>query len=53
MGEVDRAEDTKLEREVSIRVLPYLFTADPGCFARFARFRREAHVSVTLDMERR
>ena len=42
MGEVYLAEDTKLGREVAIKVLPEAFTEDPE---RFARFEREAHAS--------
>jgi serine/threonine protein kinase len=34
MGEVYRAEDTKLGREVAIKVLPEAFTEDPERFAR-------------------
>jgi len=39
MGEVYRAEDTNLSREVAIKVLPEQFTQDPQ---RLARFEREA-----------
>ena len=39
MGEVYRATDTKLERQVAIKVLPDAFAADPD---RLARFQREA-----------
>jgi serine/threonine protein kinase len=39
MGEVYRAEDTNLDREVTIKVLPEQFTQDPQ---RLARFEREA-----------
>ena len=46
MGEVYRAEDTKLGREVAIKVLPEAFTEDPE---RFARFEREAHVLASLN----
>ena len=46
MGEVYRAEDTKLGREVAIKVLPAAFTQDPE---RFARFEREAHVLASLN----
>ena len=46
MGEVYRAEDTKLGREVAIKVLPAEFTEDPE---RFARFEREAHVLASLN----
>jgi len=38
MGEVYRARDTKLAREVAIKVLPEVFAADPE---RLARFQRE------------
>jgi serine/threonine protein kinase len=46
MGEVYRADDTKLKREVAIKVLPEAFVQDPG---RFARFEREAHVLASLN----
>src|SRR5438270_10500095 len=46
MGEVYRARDTKLKRQVAIKVLPETFTADP---ARMARFQREAEVLASLD----
>ena len=46
MGEVYRARDTKLRREVAIKVLPEAFTADPG---RLARFQREAEVLASLN----
>ena len=46
MGEVYRARDTKLSREVAIKVLPELFAADPE---RLARFRREAQVLASLN----
>ena len=46
MGEVYRAEDTKLGREVAIKVLPQAFTDDPE---RFARFEREARVLASLN----
>jgi len=39
MGEVFRARDTKLDREVAIKVLPAAFAAEPE---RLARFEREA-----------
>ena len=41
MGEVYRARDTKLGRDVAIKILPRLFTSDPE---RLARFEREARV---------
>jgi Tol biopolymer transport system component len=46
MGAVYRATDTKLEREVALKVLPEAFTADPE---RLARFEREAKVLASLD----
>jgi serine/threonine protein kinase len=39
MGEVYRARDTKLGRDVAIKVLPSTLTSDPD---RLARFQREA-----------
>ena len=46
MGEVLRATDTKLNREVAIKVLPEEFAADAE---RVARFQREAEVLATLN----
>src|SRR5882762_9704023 len=46
MGEVYRAHDTKLHRDVAIKVLPELFAADPD---RLARFEREAQVLASLN----
>jgi eukaryotic-like serine/threonine-protein kinase len=46
MGEVYRARDSKLGRDVAIRILPSHFTADPE---RRARFAREARVLATLN----
>jgi serine/threonine protein kinase len=45
MGEVYRARDTKLGRDVAIKILPPHFTADPE---RRARFAREARLLATL-----
>ena len=45
MGEVYRATDTKLRREVAIKVLPAAFTADKE---RLARFEREAQLLAQL-----
>ena len=46
MGEVYRARDTKLGRDVAIKVLPDVFIADPE---RVARFEREAKTLATLN----
>ncbi len=46
MGEVYRARDTKLDRDVALKVLPAAFTADPD---RLARFEREARVLASLN----
>ena len=46
MGEVYRARDLKLRREVALKILPPLFAADPD---RRARFTREAHVLASLN----
>ena len=49
MGEVYRAEDTVLGREVAIKVLPEEFTADAE---RMGRFEREARVLAAVDHPR-
>jgi serine/threonine-protein kinase len=46
MGEVYRAHDTKLSREVALKILPESFVHDPD---RVARFRREAQVLASLN----
>ena len=46
MGEVYRARDTKLDRDVAIKVLPEAFAADPD---RIARFQREAKTLASLN----
>lgn len=46
MGEVYRARDTRLDRDVAIKILPELFAADPE---RIARFEREARVLASLN----
>jgi len=46
MGEVCRAKDTKLGRDVALKILPASFTSDPE---RVARFRREAQVLASLN----
>ena len=46
MGEVYRARDTTLDRDVALKVLPELFTTDPE---RRGRFEREAKLLATLN----
>src|SRR6202049_915883 len=46
MGEVYRAKDTKLKRDVALKVLPEAFARDPE---RMARFQREAEVLASLN----
>src|SRR5215471_8180712 len=46
MGEVYRARDTKLKRDVALKVLPDAFAKDPG---RMLRFQREAEVLASLN----
>jgi serine/threonine-protein kinase len=46
MGEVYRARDTKLDREVAIKILPAAVSGDPE---RLARFEREAKVLASLN----
>ena len=46
MGEVYRARDTRLNRDVAIKVLPDSFAADPE---RLGRFQREAQVLASLN----
>jgi len=46
MGEVYKAADTTLDREVAIKVLPHAFAQDPE---RLARFEREAKVLASLS----
>jgi serine/threonine-protein kinase len=46
MGEVYRATDTRLGRDVAIKTLPEVFTRDPE---RLARFEREARVLASLN----
>jgi serine/threonine-protein kinase len=49
MGEVYRARDTRLNRDVAIKVLPDAFAADPD---RLARFEREAQLLAALNHPR-
>jgi len=46
MGEVYRAHDSKLDREIAIKVLAKEMSADPE---RIARFQREARALATLQ----
>ena len=46
MGEVYRARDTKLQRDVAVKVLPEGVAADPE---RLARFAREAQALAALN----
>src|SRR6187549_780923 len=46
MGEVYRARDTKLNRDVALKILPAAFASDPD---RLARFHREAQVLASLN----
>jgi eukaryotic-like serine/threonine-protein kinase len=42
MGEVYRARDTRLDRDVAIKILPDLFAQDPARLARFDPRRRRS-----------
>jgi Tol biopolymer transport system component len=46
MGEVYRAHDTRLDREVAVKVLPESLTADPD---RLCRFEQEARAAAALN----
>jgi serine/threonine protein kinase len=46
MGEVYRAHDSRLKRDVALKILPEFFASDPG---RRARFQREAQVLASLN----
>ena len=46
MGEVYRARDTRLDRDVAIKILPEAFTVDAE---RIARFQREAKLLASLN----
>jgi serine/threonine protein kinase len=46
MGEVYRARDTKLNRDVALKILPDAFASDPE---RLARFEREAKTLAALN----
>ncbi len=47
MGEVYCARDTKLKRDVAIKILPDAFSNDPG---RVSRFQREAEGPKSADL---
>jgi eukaryotic-like serine/threonine-protein kinase len=49
MGEVYRATDTRLKRQVAVKILPTALAADPD---RLARFQREAEVLASLNHPR-
>ncbi len=46
MGEVHRARDTRLDRDVALKFLAAAFASDPD---RLARFEREARVLASLN----
>jgi serine/threonine protein kinase len=46
MGEVYRARDTKLQRDVAVKFLPHAFTSDPE---RLSRFEGEARTLAALN----
>jgi len=46
MGEVYRAHDTRLRRDVALKILPDAFAQDPD---RLDRITREAHVLASLN----
>src|SRR5262245_54910025 len=46
MGQMYRARDTKLQRDVALKILPDTFASDPD---RLARFEREAQVLASLN----
>jgi serine/threonine-protein kinase len=46
MGEVYRARDSRLHRDVALKILPPAFAADPD---RLTRFQREAHILASLN----
>src|SRR6185436_11033101 len=46
MGEVYRARDTKLGRDVALKIIPDIYARDPD---RMARFRREARLLASLN----
>ena len=51
MGEVYRARDTKLERDVAIKILPELLAADPERIARWSRKSRRVILILLTAMQ--
>lgn len=52
MGEVYRARDLKLDRDVAIKVLPDGFAQDPERVARFSRGACSSKAALTPDISR-
>jgi serine/threonine protein kinase len=52
MGEVYRARDTKLGRDVALKILPDVFATDPDRLARFERKRRSLRPSIIRTSRR-
>ena len=53
MGEVYRAHDTRLGRDVAIKVLPAVFAADPDRLRRFDPTARTTATSSSMTFRRR
>ena len=51
MGEVYQARDTKLDRDVALKVLPEAFTSDPDRLARFERSEGARHIGSIHGLE--